>query len=160
MGRTERIAASVVVATGLGVAWHSYSHLKLGAMISPGAGFLPFWVGVILVVLGTIWLVDSLLSRQGAPAGPAEPAPAETPNGNPVLARLIPGVLLVIAYGWIFERAGYFLATVLFMVGWQKGIEREGWVKTLVISLVCAGAMHLLFSFLLKGVLPTGAWFD
>jgi len=66
----------------------------------------------------------------------------------------------VIAYGWIFERAGYFLATVLFMVGWQKGIEREGWVKTLVISLVCAGAMHLLFSFLLKGVLPTGAWFD
>ena len=159
MGRAERVAAAIVIGGGLAVAWHAYAHLKLGMMISPGAGFLPFWVGVTLVILGTIWLGMSLMAPEAGAAAPEE-APAEPPARNPALTRLVPGVLLVIAYGWIFERAGFFLATALFMIAWQKGIEREGWVKSLVITLVCAGAMYLLFSFLLKGVLPRGTWFD
>ncbi len=158
MGRAERIAAAIVIAGGLAVAWHAYAHLKLGMMISPGAGFLPFCVGVSLAVLGAIWLGMSLAAAE-AQAAPAEEAPAEASARHPVLARLVPGVILVIAYGWFFERIGFFLATVLFMIAWQKGIEREGWGKTLLISFVCAGAMYLLFNFLLKGVLPTGSWF-
>jgi hypothetical protein len=156
MGRAERVAAAIVIAGGLAVAWHSYAHLKIGMMISPGAGFLPFCVGAILAILGSLWLGMSLMAREAAPEAQA---PAATPAGHPALTRLVPGILLVIAYGWIFERAGFFVATVLFMVSWQKGIEREGWVKTLVISFVCAGAMYALFSFLLKGVLPSGTWF-
>jgi hypothetical protein len=159
MGRAERVAAAIVIAGGLAVAWHSYAHLKLGMMVSPGAGFLPFCVGAILAILGSLWLGMSLLSRE-AEASPENGAPAEAPAGHPALTRLVPGILLVIAYGWIFERLGFFVSTVLFMMAWQKGIEREGWVKTLVITFACAGAMYLLFNFLLKGVLPTGTWFE
>lgn len=159
MGRAERVAAAIVIAGGLAVAWHSYAHLKLGMMISPGAGFLPFCVGAILAILGSIWLGMSVLSGK-AEAAPENGAAAESPAGHPALTRLVPGILLVIAYGWVFERLGFFVSTVLFMMAWQKGIEREGWVKTLVISFVCAGAMYLLFNFLLKGVLPTGSWFE
>lgn len=160
MDRSERVAAAIVMATGLAVAWHSYDRLKLGMVISPGAGFLPFFVGLCLAVLGAIWLGMSLVAPRPQPAAAAEGPAPEAPARHPVLSRLIPGVILVIAYGWLFERVGFFLDTVLFMVAWQKGIEREGWVRTLVISFVCAGAMYLLFSFLLKGVLPTGSWFD
>jgi NADH:ubiquinone oxidoreductase subunit H len=76
-----------------------------------------------------------------------------------MLSRFVPGVLLIVAYAWLFERAGFFLCTLLFMVGWQKIVERESWLKTALIAILCSGAMWALFSFLLKGVLPTGAWF-
>ena len=66
MGRAERVAAAVVIGGGLAVAWHAHAHLKLGMMISPGAGFLPFWVGVALVILGTIWLGMSLMAPEPA----------------------------------------------------------------------------------------------
>jgi hypothetical protein len=72
----------------------------------------------------------------------------------------VPGVVLVVAYAWLFERAGYFLSTVLFMVAWQKMVERESWLKSALVAVLCAGAMYALFSFLLKGVLPAGAWFS
>ena len=162
MRRSETIASIFLIAFGLGVMYYAREHLKLGMMISPGAGFLPFGVGTTLAILGAVWFATNLLAgRTATPAveRTAEAPVATAPTSNRILTRLVPGVLLVIAYAWLFERAGFFASTVAFMVGWQKIVEREGWGKTLLIALVCAGAMYALFSYLLKGVLPTGAWF-
>ncbi|MBL0143184.1 MAG: tripartite tricarboxylate transporter TctB family protein [Betaproteobacteria bacterium] len=160
MNRSERIASAGLVAFGLGVAYHSHQHLKLGIMITPGAGYFPFWIGIALAVLGVLWFLMTLLARKTPESATPDDAAQASERRRLVLARLVPGVLLVLAYAWLFERAGYFLSTVLFMVGWQKGVEREGWLKTAVVALLCAAAMYALFSFLLKGVLPTGAWFS
>jgi hypothetical protein len=162
MRRTETIASIVVVALGLAVMYYARTYLKLGMMISPGAGFLPFGVGAAFVVLGGVWFAITLLAPPSpAPAAesPSDAPPAPAPAANPIVTRLIPGVLLVLAYAWLFERAGFFVSTVAFMVGWQKIVERERWGKTLLIALVCAGVMYALFSYLLRGVLPTGSWF-
>jgi hypothetical protein len=162
MRRAETVASIALVAFGLGVMYYAREHLKLGMMISPGAGFLPFGVGTAFVILGAVWFGTTLLARPtSAPEREASPETpvATTPRASPIVTRLLPGVLLVIAYAWLFERAGFFASTVAFMVGWEKIVEREGWGKTLAIALVCAGAMYALFSFLLKGVLPTGSWF-
>jgi hypothetical protein len=77
-----------------------------------------------------------------------------------ILRKFLPGVLLIILYAWLFEKAGYIVSTALFMVGWQKVVEREGWLKTAVISALSAAFMYTLFSFLLKVFLPTGSWFS
>jgi len=165
MDRAERIASVTLVAFGVFVAYYSDKYLKLGILISPGAGFFPYWIGVVLAVLGAVWLLNTFLARK-AP-GPAEAecgSEGADMGGEPlrkrVLFRFLPGVLLVVLYGWLFEKAGYFLSTVLFMVGWQKVVERESWLKTLLIAVLCAGGMYALFSYLLKGVLPTGTWFS
>ncbi|HEY5190940.1 MAG TPA: hypothetical protein VII77_03065, partial [Candidatus Deferrimicrobium sp.] len=60
MGRAERISSVVLVVFGLFVAFYSRQYLKLGRMISPGAGFLPFWIGIALAVLGAIWFLNTL----------------------------------------------------------------------------------------------------
>jgi hypothetical protein len=166
MRRTEAIASIVVIALGVAVMYYARTYLKLGMMISPGAGFLPFGVGAAFVVLGGVWLATTLLSppspaptTEAAAESASDAPPAAVPAANPIVTRLVPGVLLVLAYAWLFERAGFFVSTVAFMVAWQKIVERERWGKTLLIALVCAGAMHALFSYLLKGVLPTGSWF-
>lgn len=165
MDRAEKVSSIVLIAFGLFVAYYSRQYLKLGMMITPGAGFLPYWIGIALVVLGAIWFFKTLLARTGSGAGGQESvagdAAAETEalQGR-LLSRFLPGVLLVILYAWLFEKAGYIVSSALFMVGWQKVVEKEGWLKTAVIAVLSAGGMYALFSYLLKVYLPTGTWFS
>lgn len=164
MNRAERIASVVLVAFGLAVAYYSREHLKLGIAISPGAGFLPYHIGLAMAVLGGAWFVATFVAGGAAKEADAKDDPAAREaerhlHRQRILTRFLPGIGLILAYAWIFERAGYFVSTVLFMVCWQKLVERERWGKSLLIAFLCAGAMWALFSFLLKGVLPIGTWF-
>lgn len=165
MGRAEKVSSIVLVAFGLFVAFYSRQYLKLGKMITPGAGFLPYWIGIALAVLGAIWFLNTRFSRSGSVAGGEErvavnaAAEREALRGR-ILSRFLPGVLLVILYAWLFEKAGYLVSTALFMIGWQKVVEKEGWRKTAVIAVLSAGCMYTLFSYLLKVYLPTGTWFS
>jgi putative tricarboxylic transport membrane protein len=165
MNRAEKISSVVLIAFGLFVAFYSRQYLKLGKMITPGAGFLPYWIGIILVVLGALWFLETFLARTGSGGGGEESvagdaaAEREALRGR-ILRKFLPGVLLIILYAWLFEKAGYIVSTALFMVGWQKVVEREGWLKTAVISALSAAFMYTLFSFLLKVFLPTGSWFS
>lgn len=161
MSRTERISSVVLIIFGIFVAFYSRQYLKLGAMISPGAGFIPFYIGVALVILGVLWFSNTLLigkAEPGADEHSTKDAETDTPNRRLILYRFLPGVILVILYAWLFEKAGYILSTLFFMVGWQKVVERASWLKTSIIAVVCAGAMYVLFVILLKLALPTGAW--
>ena len=165
MDRAEKVSSIVLIAFGLFVAFYSRQYLKLGKMITPGAGFLPYWIGIALAVLGGIWFLNTLLSRRGSGAGEEESvagdAAAETKALRArLLSKFLPGVLLVILYAWLFEKAGYIVSSALFMVGWQKVVEKEGWRKTAVIAVLSAGCMYTLFSYLLKVYLPTGTWFS
>jgi putative tricarboxylic transport membrane protein len=147
------------------VAYYSRQYLKLGKMIIPGAGFLPYWIGIALVVLGALWFLKTTLapaeSRADVVKGETGDATAEKEAlRSRILWKFLPGVLLIILYAWLFEKAGYIVSTALFMVGWQKVVEREGWLKTAVISVLSAAFMYTLFSYLLKVFLPTGTWFS
>jgi hypothetical protein len=165
MDRAERISSVALVAFGVFVAFYSRRYLKLGIMITPGAGFLPYWIGIVLVVLGAIWFVSTFMGRMAPEAGGAEGGVGEAggegaPDRARLLSRMLPGVLIIILYAWLFERLGYPLSTVLFMVCWQKIVEREGWLKTAAIALLSAAAMYILFVYLLRIYLPTGTWFS
>lgn len=153
----EKASAVVLIAFGFFVAWYSYHHLKLGRMIIPGAGFLPFCIGIVLAVLGAAWYARTLLVQ---PKLPTEGAAGVESKGSLILHRLLPGVLLVVLYAWLFEKAGYIASTVLFMVGWQKLVEREGWVKTAIVAATSAAFMYVLFARLLRVFLPSGSWWS
>ena len=140
LNRAERISSGVLIAFGLFVAYYSHHYLKLGRMIIPGAGFLPFCIGIVLTVLGVAWYVKTLLARRApskAGAGGAaavDAAVGAEPARSLVLTRLLPGILLVVLYAWFFERAGYILSTVLFMVGYGLGLG--GTVSALIFLFV------------------------
>jgi hypothetical protein len=132
-------------------------------MISPGAGFLPYCIGIALSVLGAAWYGRTLFARPvpstRREGGGGADAAGDRARGL-LLSRLLPGVLLVILYAWLFEKGGYIVSTVLFMVGWQKVVEREGWMKTAIVSATSAAFMYLLFARLLKLFLPSGTWWS
>ncbi len=82
MSKSHNVANLVIIALGIFVALYSYSFLKLGILITPGAGFLPFLCGMALIVLGIVWRIQTMIlkfparanlpkNHQGLPVRPA-----------------------------------------------------------------------------------------
>jgi hypothetical protein len=160
MSKPESVANLVILALGIFVTYHSYYSLKLGILISPGAGFLPFLCGIALMVLGIVWRLQAILSKSAAKVERAEEPMAavceveSTPlPGSRVKLGL--AFATTVAYACLFERIGFFLATLVFMLGWQVVVERQRWLKAIIITVLSAAAMYTLFRYLLHVELPS-----
>jgi putative tricarboxylic transport membrane protein len=151
MTRSDSITNLIVIALGLFVAYHSYAVLKLGILISPGAGFLPFLCGIALIVLGVVWRLQGWLFRPGPKASAGEAEAASLPGTR---RKLVLAFLTTTAYALLFERIGFLLSTLVFMLGWQMVVERERWLKAVIVTALCAAAMYGLFRYLLRVELP------
>jgi len=163
MGKAERISAVILVAAGVFVAAYSFYVLKIGIMISPGAGFLPFLCGIAIVILGVLWLLTPWSAKPAASEEADMECAAEIPAGDvPRLwgmpKKMVLGLAVLIAYGWLFENIGYFLSTCLFMFFWQVFVEKEKLLKAIIITALSATALYTLFQYLLGFQLPQGAW--
>ena len=65
MSKSGQVANLVVIGLGIFVVYHSYYYLKLGILIAPGAGFLPFLCGLALVALAVIgWFANQMVKAQ------------------------------------------------------------------------------------------------
>jgi len=168
MSKWEKFASVINIALGVFIAVYSYYYLKLGIMISPGAGFLPFFLGIALIVLGVLWFITTGISRVSASKTSEgdssctcnDDLPGETPITGRFPRKLVFGLILIVVYAWLFERLGYLLSTLFFMLGWQILVEREKWIKTIAITVLSAATMYAVFRFLLHVQLPACVWFS
>lgn len=148
MKTSERITALVTVVGGVSVMVYAWRALNIGSIHVPDAGFLPFLCGAGLTILGVVWASILQFTQD-------KEAPAQTRRWRrPVLS-----LILMVLYGWAMETVGYITSTLLFMVAWEKIIENEKWLKTLVVSLLGTLAMYALFVFFLKVPVPQELFF-
>ncbi len=160
MSKSHNVANLVIIALGIFVTLYSYYYLKLGILITPGAGFLPFLCGMALVVLGIVWRIQTMIFKSPARVKPAEEpsAAAGEISAAPLRSSRIKLCLAFVAtvvYACLFERIGFFLSTLLFMLGWQMVVERQRWLKAIIITILCAAGMYALFKLLLRVELPS-----
>ena len=160
MSKSDNVTNLIVFALGIFVVYHSYYSLKIGILITPGAGFLPFLCGLALIALGIVWRLQTALFKAPPQAAKdedptvsvCEVAPAPLPGSR---VKLCLAFVTTVAYAFLFERIGFFIATLLFMLSWQMVVERERWLKAIIITVLCAAAMYTLFSYLLRVELPS-----
>ena len=165
MSRGDNIANLVTIALGIFVTYHSYYSLRIGILISPGAGFLPFLCGVALIALGIFWRIHSFLFKTIHLAARSQDSAVvagvtETSSLPKLRVKLCLAFVMTLAYAWLFDRIGFFLSTLVFMLGWQMLVERERWLKSITITALCAAAMYALFSYLLRVELPANPLFS
>jgi hypothetical protein len=141
----ERIASILISLAGLWVMYYAWDTLKLGSVHMPDAGLLPFLCGAGLTILSIIWFV---ILR--------EKKTAQAPDDGEERFPLRPyiSLALMVGYGLLLETLGYISSTVIFMVAWQQIVEREKWVKTIIITVLGTAAMYALFSLFLKVPIP------
>lgn len=145
MKKYERITAVITSLAGIWIMYYGWHTLKIGSIHVPDAGFLPFLCGAGLTILGIVWiLILQWKKEQGD----------EAPGEKRLWQRSVLSLALMVLYGWVMESIGYVTSTLIFMIAWQQIIEREKWLKTMVISLLGTFAMYALFVYLLKVPIP------
>lgn len=145
MKKYERITAILTSLGGVWIMVYAWQTLKLGSIHVPDAGFVPFLCGAGLLILGFAWMVVIQAAPEPTAAGRAE---------KRLWHRPLLSLLLMVLYGWAMDAIGYVTSTLLFVIIWQKLIEHEKWLKTILIALLGTSAMYALFVYFLKVPVP------
>jgi hypothetical protein len=123
---------------------------------------MPFLFGIALIVLGIVWRIHTMIFKSpvrvkynGVPSADLKAAPLRASR-----IKLCLGFVATVVYASLFERIGFFLSTLLFMLGWQMLVERQRWLKAIIITILCAVAMYTLFKLLLRVELPSNPLFS
>ena len=149
MKRTKINAAgaSAIFWLAVGIlACYGATRLGLGNVTDPGAGFIFFWSGLILVFLSLIVLVDS--SRSGEDTF--------DDMGKMNWAKIALILLSLVLYGYFLEKLGFVLTTFIllnFLLGW---IERINWSRCVAVAGTASLACFAIFELWLKIRLPKG----
>ena len=133
------------VALGILVCYGA-TRLGLGSVTEPGAGFIFFWAGLILVILSLMVFAEGLRST--------EEIVHETGETNWVKIALV--LLSLVLYAFFLERLGFVVTTFLllsFLLGW---IERTNWARSLGVASAAALGSFAIFEVWLKIRLPKG----
>lgn len=126
--------------------------LKLGNWHSPGPGFLPFFAGLILVLLsGIVFLQGTINKIPQKPPGKEAKRFFLFRNWKVVSTS---GALF--AYAYFIDFVGFLLGTFLLFTFLLWGVERlKGW-KALSFSSLFTAAIYFIFQIWLKVQMPSG----
>jgi hypothetical protein len=113
----------------------------------PGAGFLPFWLGVAMVFLAILLYVN------------ANRYPADTANRSPFpekksLVSIALTVTSLAAYNLLIEPLGFLVSTVFLSGFLLKVVEGERWPATTLVAVGNAIGLYIIFQVLLGVGLP------
>jgi putative tricarboxylic transport membrane protein len=148
MKKAEMIAGIVLLVLSGAVIWGA-SEMPPSATFGPGAGFLPFWLGIVLAILATILL---------ATAWHRPPTEEDSKPVFPGKHALFTIVLVLVGLGVYIELIdilGYILDTFLFVVYLVKIVERQKWPLSLTVAVCTSAGLFIIFQVLLEIILPS-----
>lgn len=149
MKRTKAIAASAGmlfwIAVGL-LACYGATRLGVGSITDPGAGFIFFWSGLVLIILSLLVFADAVRS--------SEDTVRQIPEINwPKITLVLFSLLL---YAFFLERLGFVLTTFVLMSFLLGCIQGAGWFRSFGIAGAAALTTYAMFELWLKIRLPKG----
>ena len=141
--RADHVAGAAFIAFGLLVIAISGS-LPFGNLSSPGSGFLPIILSVLMMLFGATLMVRAGESRAFATL-------TWTDAKHAAMVVLITA-LAVAAFEWL----GFVTTNVLMMFALLVAIERRGLLPAAVYSVAVVVTTFVLFVYVLKTPLETG----
>jgi len=133
------------VAVGL-LACYGASRLGLGSITDPGAGFIFFWSGLVLVILALVVLAESIRSSEDANRG----------TGQLNWTKIALVLLSLVLYAFFLERLGFVLTTFVLLSFLLGCIEDTNWIKSLGTAGAAALVSYAVFELWLEIRLPKG----
>jgi putative tricarboxylic transport membrane protein len=147
--RACQVISLAFIAVGLYVASEARG-MVLYTEIGPGGGFFPFWVGLILAGLSSIWFVQVSLQRKD---GLGE---SFLPNATGAV-RIVAIVASMFLFAFFTDTLGFsitmliFLSFLLFVLGRQKPLT------TALISVLGSFGIYYVFTTWLDVRLPVSS---
>jgi putative tricarboxylic transport membrane protein len=145
--RADQIAGAGLLLLGLGFAVAGLRSYTYWSPTGPGSGFLPFWLGLTMMVLA-----GGLLVRASRRAG-TEGAWLPTGSGRRKLLAVLGVTAALVA---VLKITGMAVGTVLLLVAILRFVEGLRWPSTLAIAVGTAVANYLVFARWLRVPFPEG----
>lgn len=146
MRRADQITGVIVLIFSLAVI-EGARRMPPSGTFGPGAGFLPFWLGVAMAILSIILLVNA--TREPTQASGRSPFP----KGAAVLS-ILEAVGALAAFIFLLEILGFLLAIALLTAFLLRVVERERWLTTVLVAVANAAGLYVVFQILLGVSLP------
>jgi hypothetical protein len=147
--RVYQATAVVFLALGVYVAVAARG-MEYFTPIGPGAGFFPFWLGLLMAALAAVWL------GQVSFGGPVALPPDLVPDRAGALRTVAVALALVLLTGLI-DRVGYCLAMFAFTLGLLAVVGRQPRVVSLPMALAASFGLYYVFRYWLGVQLPPSA---
>lgn len=146
MKKVDQITAIVILIFSLLVIEES-AKMALFVEFAPGYGFLPFWLGVLMAVLSVLLFVDA--RRRSDLNDSPQPFPKKAAFISIIIALAAVGF-----YAMFLEVLGYIITTLVAVYLLLGVMEKEGWRRTLIISIAITAGLYILFQVWLGVGLP------
>jgi putative tricarboxylic transport membrane protein len=150
--KKEIMGALFFVCLGLFLAWQSLQY-RLWARIGPRAGFFPFVIGILIVVLSLVIIIGTLRKR----SDPKERQPrAADETGVAIYSKVFCYAISIALFGVLITSVGSEITSFAFLLFLLKFVEKQSWTRTIVVALVSITVSYLLFVRALSVQLPEG----
>lgn len=123
--------------------------LGIGTVGKPGAGFMPFLAGLLIVILAAVDLVTAFAAKKSQAV--------DLPNREAV-RKMVMAVGALVAYSLLMPTLGFPLTTLALMIVLFRFTEALPWKTSLITAFCVTAAAYLLFSNL-GTELPKGIFF-
>ena len=132
-----------------GVAANHARGFGLGTLAEPGAGFFPFWGGIVVAGCSAAIVVNAAV-RMGTGASRNDPPAPAMPNWP----KAVLCVIALLAYAVMLPRIGFALSTFITMLVLSRFDPRTSWRGSLAIAGLGAAGFWLMFVRLLGVSFP------
>jgi putative tricarboxylic transport membrane protein len=144
MVRRDVVVATVALAFGAAAAFES-AKLPFGTVHSPGQGFFPWWISVVILLLALLLLVQALTLR------------SSTAREGPGRIVKVAALLFVLAiYTLLLDPLGYPLCTFLLVLFMLRVLDLQRWTVALSMAALTAVGTYVVFAIWLSVPLPRG----
>lgn len=142
------VAILVIIMGGVVI----YGSRKLGSEWTsdgPGAGYFPFYIGIILMISGIGVLYQALASKEKNTE-----VFVDRESLGRVLSVLVPAAIYVGA----IQLIGIYVASALYIALFMIILGKYGWLKSVIIALVVNAVFFMMFEVWFKVPLHKGTY--
>ncbi len=124
--------------------------LGLGSMKEPGPGFLPFFIGFLMMIFGSLLLGRLVTAKTKKEAG------GLAFDGRSGIKRFTGMIVFFCLWLILMPWLGFIIVTFLVSLGFAKMMGLENWLKPLLISCGTTLFIYLIFDVWFYIDLPRG----
>jgi putative tricarboxylic transport membrane protein len=147
MQRKDLIGGLFFMAAGFLFTIYSRT-VDIGTWEEPGPGFLPFYGGILMIVMTGLLVAKDLYKTVRS----TEPFFAERDSWKRVAATAV----ALIAFNFLLRPLGFVLVTFLFVGFLVKFVFPQGWIKSMVTATLATACARFIFVNLLEINFPKG----
>lgn len=149
MNTGDRIFSIICLGLSLWLVLESFKY-DYTVRYTPGPGFLPFWLGVVLAIFALAQLIETFMTKGGAEMHKSCLPPKSS------LYRL--GLIMLITLGaaMAMDTLGFVLTVFLYVSVLLFVLEGVTIIRSLLTGLIFSGCIFLIFQYGMEVELPRG----